>query len=186
MGLVLTVPQGVGPAVIAFVAEGKLRVCSGESVLYSKAQAVAATRQITLQLYAQLSCKVGVVLSCYMLVEDACAIFRVGLLVQPGKLEACIGADMPDLAVLGVEVVLVFAADFKEVGVVPGLCSKAQGTYATAQFVPNMAVVRIEIGIGGILVVACVNTETSIIDIAAAGLSAKACSSGKRRHASGH
>ena len=143
MSLVLIVPQGVGFAVIAFVTEGKFRVCSGKSMLHSKAQAVAATRQVTLQLHAQLSCEVGVVLPCHMLVEDAGAIFRIGFLVQPGKLKACVGADMPELAVLGVEVVPVFAADFKEVGVVPGLCSQAERANATAQLVPNPAVVCI-------------------------------------------
>ena len=75
---------------------------------------------------------------------------------------------MPDLAVLGVEVIFIFPADFQKVGVVPGLCAKAQGTDATAQLVPNMAIVRIEIGIGGILVVACINAEPGIVDIAAA------------------
>ena len=63
MGLVLTVPQGIESAIIALIAEGKLRICPGKGMFYPKAHTVAATRQITLQLYAQMSCKVGVVLS---------------------------------------------------------------------------------------------------------------------------
>ena len=63
MGFVLTVTQGIESAVISLIADGKLRICPGKGMFYPKAHTVAATRQITLQLYAQLSCEVGIVLS---------------------------------------------------------------------------------------------------------------------------
>ena len=83
MGLVLTVTQGIEPAVIAFIAEGKLRICPGKGMLHPKAHTVAATIQIALQLHAKLAREVGVVFSRDMLVEYARAAFRIGLLVQP-------------------------------------------------------------------------------------------------------
>ena len=44
MGLVLTVTQAIESAVIALIAEGKLRICPGKGMFYPKAHTVAATR----------------------------------------------------------------------------------------------------------------------------------------------
>ena len=115
MGLVLTVPQGIESAVIALIAEGKLRICSGKGMLYPKAHAVAAMIQIALQLHAKLAREVGVVLSCNMLVEDTRATFRIGLLVQPGKLQVGVRADMPDLTIPGVEIIFIFSSNLYQI-----------------------------------------------------------------------
>ena len=108
-----------------------------------------------------------------MLVEDTRATFRIGLLVQPGKLEIGVWADMPDFTILRVEIIFVFPTDFHQIGVVLGLCSKPQCPNATAQLISNTAVVSIDVGIGSILVIARVYTEASIIDVTDSGLSAK-------------
>ena len=63
MSLILTVSKGIEPAVIAIIAEGKLRICPGKGMLHPKAHAIAATVQIAIQLHAKLSREVGVVLS---------------------------------------------------------------------------------------------------------------------------
>lgn len=65
MGLILSIPQSIGLTVITCVTERKIGRSSSKSMLHTQTQAITATTQITLQLHAKLSRKIGVVPAIY-------------------------------------------------------------------------------------------------------------------------